>query len=215
MGAVRELCKRGLWLNQGAVNSNDDIERIVQIYLTALAGKAFAFQDPRSDLIIENIILKNTNGEQTVNFYPGENLIVEIWFDTRRKIESPYVWLSINSIWGPCFAANMLLDGMRPKELNGKGCLVCRFDSIPLLPQGYSIKMAIRQHDGIGAILSPREVASFNIIGDLRGYGFKGQLLQSVASKSVPLIIPYTWILPDGRKESVQLARAGEEKIVT
>ena len=100
----------------------------------------------------------------------------------------------------------MILDGNRPEVLDGIGMLSCRFKSIPLLPQSYTITMAIRTSDG-QAVVAPQEVASFSVSANLRDYGFEGDNVHMVATRSVPVVIPYEWILPDGSIRPVALTR--------
>ena len=91
----------------------------------------------------------------------------------------------------------MLLDGNRPAVLHGEGKFACRFKALPILPQGYSVKMAIRTNNGNDLVIDYTEVAFFNVVGDLTNYGFKGEFL-SRASNSTPVVVPYEWLLPDG-----------------
>ena len=65
--------------------------------------------------------------------------------------------------------------------------------------------MAIRANDGKSAIIDPQDVVSFNVVGDLQEYGYKGELLSTLVSKSVPLVLPYEWELPDNQHKSVNL----------
>jgi hypothetical protein len=64
--------------------------------------------------------------------------------------------------------------------------------------------MAIRASN-LDAILDLQEVASFSVTGDLGEHGFRGNY-QSLAHKSVPVMIPYEWVLPDGSVEAVDLS---------
>ena len=105
--------------------------------------------------------------------------------------------------------ANMLLDGHRPRFLEGTGRLKCRFRSLPLLPQSYSIVMAIRDSNGKDPIIAPQDVGSFNVVGNLEDFGFRGERLHAIVSKSCPVVIPYEWCLPDGSTFRVALRDQG------
>ncbi len=114
--------------------------------------------------------------------------------------------LGVQGINGSCFTANMLLDGHQPEALAGTGKLACRFKSVPLFPQSYSVKMSVRTRNGHDRIVNYQEVAYFNVVGDLTEYGFKGEFL-SRASQSTSVVVPYEWYLPDGTIAAVSLAR--------
>ena len=98
----------------------------------------------------------------------------------------------------------MLLDGNKHEILDGTGKIKCRFKSIPLLPQSYTIRMAIRAKNINDVILSYEEVAYFNVTGDLADYGYKGDFA-GWASRATPVVVPYEWTLPDGTTASVAL----------
>jgi hypothetical protein len=91
----------------------------------------------------------------------------------------------------------MLLDGNRPAVLHGEGKLSCRFKAMPLFPQSYTVKMAIRTKNGIDNVLDYTTVAFFNVTGDLAKFGFKGEFLSRIPN-STSVVVPYEWYLPDG-----------------
>lgn len=66
--------------------------------------------------------------------------------------------------------------------------------------------MRIQGSDPGEMIVPYQEVASFDVIGDLAGYGYKGEFLR-YARHSTPVVIPYDWSLPDGTIASVALNR--------
>ena len=206
MGAVRELCQRAIWLSGGKVQEDGSVEDVIQRYMRSATDSTFSYSNPAYDFKVDSVALRNSAGERTLTFEPGEDLTVEILFNARQRIRLPYIWLSITSIGGPCFASNMILDGNRPEALDGVGMLGCRFKTIPLLPQSYTITMAIRTSDG-QAVVAPQEVASFSVSANLRDYGFEGDNVHLVAARSVSVVIPYEWTLPDGSVRAVELTK--------
>ena len=74
---------------------------------------------------------------------------------TRKSdLEKPYITLGVQGVNGSCFTANMVLDGHQPEVLIGTGKLACRFESLPLFPQKYSVKMSVRTGDLNDTILN-------------------------------------------------------------
>jgi lipopolysaccharide transport system ATP-binding protein len=206
LGAVRDLCQRGIWLDDGALIADDEADYVVRQYLGSVMKNQFSQVCPDHGLIIEEIVLRNANGESTLHFCPGDDLVVEVSYDASRIINKPYVWIAVQSLHGRCFVANMQLDGHRPKTLEGRGRLTCRFKGIPLLPQSYSIVMAVRTGDGRDSILKPQDVAWFDVAGDLTEMGFRGELMHKLLPKSFPVVVPYEWTLPDGTTAPVEVA---------
>lgn len=205
MSAVRGLCQRAIWLNNGETVADGDVYDVIQSYMAAMSETGFRHENKNHGLIIEDVALKNSDGERASHFKPGEDLNVEISFNAEREIKEPYLFLIIKSIHGSCFSANMFIDGHRPKSLFGKGMLKCRFKAIPLLPQNYTIEMAIRTSEGKDAIVPPQEVGSFYVACDLEDYGLRGGKVHSLVAKTFPVVIPYEWTLPDGTSGPVKL----------
>jgi lipopolysaccharide transport system ATP-binding protein len=207
MEAIRTLCQRGIWLKDGGLHKDGRADEIVEDYFNSMSSElSFSYENPEYGLIVRKVLLKNDLGEESSQFRPGEDLTVEISYDAQRPIEQPYIVLGVQGINGSCFTANMLLDGHKPEVLAGAGKLACRFKSLPLLPQSYSVKMSVRTKNGDDRIVNYQEVAYFSIVGDLAEYGYKGEFL-SRASNSTSVVVPYEWHLPDGTIAAVSLAQ--------
>ncbi len=205
--AVRTLCKRAIWLKEGRLHRDGDTDEIIEEYFNSLSSEfAFSCASPEYGLTIPKVVLKNDRGEETNQFQPGENLVVEIYYDAQQRIKRPILALGVLGINGSCFTSNMLLDGHRPDFLEGTGKIVCIFRSIPLLPQSYTVKLAIRAESITDFILTYREVGCFSVVGDLTEYGYKGDFL-TWALRSTPVVVPYEWQLPNGKTFAVALSR--------
>jgi lipopolysaccharide transport system ATP-binding protein len=206
MEAVRGLCQRGIMLQDGEIRADGATESIVEAYHARLVSGSSRLQRGNDRLAIERVTLKNDRGQETRQFLPGEDLIVEIAFNASERLKRPYLALVIQGIKGNCFTANMMLDGNRPAALEGIGFLSCRFKSIPLLPQQYTIQLAVRAEDGMTMIVDYVEVATFSVFGHLEDYGFKGEYLSHV-SFATSVMVPHEWTLPDGTIAPVALKR--------
>ena len=204
--AVRRLCRRCVWLKDGSVYKDGDADEVLDEYFHDSANeKPFSFSSPNYGLTIQDVVLRNSYGERCSQFHPGEDLVVEIGFHAEKALVAPYIILGVQGSNGSCFTANMLLDGHQPRRMAGTGSLACRFKSLPLLPQNYSVKMSVRMSNGQDMILHYQDVASFSVVGDLAEYGYKGEFL-SRASGSTSVVVPYEWTLPDGTSASVSLS---------
>ena len=207
MAAVRGLCSRAIWLNQGMLTKQGDVNSVVEAYLAPTAVKSVLLKNRAYDFAVTDVVLRNGSGESTQQFYPGDDLCVELLYDARKPIRRPYLYLVVQSACGMCFQASMLLDGRNPELLSGEGRLRCCFKSIPLLPQEYSIRLCIRDADGSAAIIEPQDVVSFSVAGSPQDYGLNSVHANRLSTDSFPVIIPYEWTLPDGSTQSVKLER--------
>jgi lipopolysaccharide transport system ATP-binding protein len=204
--AVRNLCQRCIWLKDGRIFKDGSADEILEDYFNDTAADiSFSFANTDYGLTIHNVVLRNSRGDKSNQFRPGEDLIVEISYDAQMPLPEPYVIVGVQGINGSCFTANMLLDGHQPQAMAGVGKLACRFKSLPLFPQSYSVKMSVRTKNGHDMIVKYQDVAYFSVVGDLADYGYKGEFL-SRASRSTSVVVPYEWSLPDGTSASVSLA---------
>jgi lipopolysaccharide transport system ATP-binding protein len=207
MEAVRNLCQRVIWLKDGRLHKDGIANEIIEAYFNSLSNElSFSFANQDYGLIIQKVVLKNELGKQSSQFRPGDDLVVEIFYDAQKRIEKPILALGVLGIDGSCFTSNMLLDGHRPDFLEGPGQITCTFRSIPLLPQGYTVKLSVRAENVKDLIVAYQEVAYFSVVGDLAEYGYKGEFL-TWALRSTPVVVPYEWRLPDGTTAAVALKR--------
>jgi lipopolysaccharide transport system ATP-binding protein len=204
MSAIRELCGTAIWIDKGTIRASGDVEDVIRLYLQSLSSGGFEYVNPDAGLAIENVALRNADGEACTTFRPGEDMIVEIAFNASRRVDRPYAMLVVEGVVGKCFTANMLWDGHRPESLYGRGSLRCHFKALPLLPQNYTLKMAIRASDGRHHIVPMQEIAAFDVVGRLEDYGLKGEFY-TAAARSTSVVVPYDWHLPDGSVGSVEL----------
>jgi lipopolysaccharide transport system ATP-binding protein len=213
MEAVRNLCQRGIWMKDGHVHRDGDIDEVVEAYYNEISSeRSFSCENAEYGLTIQSVILRNERGAECSQFSPGEDLVVEINYDARNRLEQPYITLSVHGINGSCFTANMLLDGNRPDAIAGKGRLACRFKAIPLFPQTFSMRMSVKAKNGTDVIINSQDVAYFSVVGDLTDYGYSGEF-RSRASQSTPVVVPYEWCLPDGTVVPVSLTRVPQMEL--
>ena len=207
MEAVRNLCQRGIWMKDGRVHQDGAVEETLTAYFNDMASdRPFSCENHDYGFAIHSVVLRDSTGERSNEFHPGDDLTVEIEYEARKRLEEPYLILTIQGKNGTCFTANMLLDGNRPKELSGRGKVACRFKALPLLPQSFSIRMSLRTNNGSDMIFNYQDVAYFHVVGDLKDYGYRGEFV-SRASDSTPVVVPYEWYLPDGTIAPVSLMR--------
>jgi lipopolysaccharide transport system ATP-binding protein len=210
MDAVRALCQRAILFEEGKIRADGDVKSVLENYFDRVSAGSGRQLSGAHGLTLEKVVLKNAGGQETKQFCPGEDMVVEISYHSPHRIELPYFLVTVEGMHGKCFGASMLLDGMRPEVLTGAGQISCRFKSIPLLPQRYSISLSIRESGTQLEILGCRDAISFTVQADLKNYGYKGDYLTH-APRSTSVVIPYVWELPDGKSAPVGLTVAGKD----
>jgi lipopolysaccharide transport system ATP-binding protein len=205
--AIHALCQRCLWIKDGRLHKDGSTHEILEDYFNSISSEqSFSCTNPEYGLTVQKVVLKNDRGEETAEFRPGDDLIVEIYYDAHECIEKPIFAVGVLGANGSCFTSNMLLDGYTPDFLKALGKITCTFRSIPLLPQNYTVKMSIRASNVRDWIVTYQEVGGFNVIGDLAEYGYKGDF-RTFARHSTPVVVPYEWRFSDGTTFAVALHR--------
>jgi lipopolysaccharide transport system ATP-binding protein len=157
------------------------------------------------DLVIEKVILKNADDVPKSFFKPNEAIIVEFYYHAKRSIEKPHFYIGIaNKTTTPLFCASMLMDGVRPERLEGRGKVRCTFWQLPLLPNSYVVRLSAQDKDGRTVLIHPSTVGQFRIIGSARDIGFLGETANSRLDTLPSVVVPYTWELADGRVAHVK-----------
>jgi lipopolysaccharide transport system ATP-binding protein len=206
MDAIRSLCERGIWLKSGQIHQDGPVDEVSAAYFESIANEAVqSLTNPEYGLKILKVALRNRCGEEVSQLQPGEDLTIEVSYEAEKRIARPIIALGVIAAGGSCFTANMLLDGHRPRSFEGAGKIACTFRSIPLLPQAYTVRMRVQGADPNEQIIPYQDVASFNVVGDLADYGYKGEFL-NYARRSTAVVVPYEWRLPDGTTAMVSLS---------
>jgi lipopolysaccharide transport system ATP-binding protein len=204
MAAIQTLCRRVLWLDGGTIARNGESAAVIEAYGKDLqrgngGSCSTILKGLDGDFEIEGIVTKDESGNPTSVFPYGTSFTVEIRFFARRPIPRPYFWVGIRGQGGNLFAANMLLDGVRPDVLEGRGHIRCTFNKLPLLPsQSYSVVLGGRREDGISLLFKSTEVTYFLVTGSAKDIGLKGELADSLVGDSGPVFVPYAWEFTDG-----------------
>jgi lipopolysaccharide transport system ATP-binding protein len=203
MGAVRGLCTRAVWIDAGRVAGDGDVQGVASRYLESVFANGVEDKarrpDPDMPITIGKAIFKDAAGKPSTEFRAGEDLTVEVHFEAAGRQERPNFWFSIESQFGPICGANMLFDNHCPDWVEGAGVLSCTFRSLPLLPQSYTVLMGARDRHGVKQIARSQEVGHFTVVGLMKDYGFHGEMADVLSWSSSPVVLPYSWRLPDGK----------------
>jgi hypothetical protein len=95
MGAIRQLCRRTLWLDRGKVMKDGDTASVVEAYLAAIdptdATRSVVFpEDPRKDSQLRAARLLNNQDASAQRFSCDEPVIVELLYQVQRRVRGLY-----------------------------------------------------------------------------------------------------------------------------
>ena len=125
---------------------------------------------------MHSVVLRDGGGQPSNHLSPGDDLVVDVHYEAdgpdriARSSRS-----SSRASTARAFSADMRLDGGQPRFIEGEGRVVCRFKDVSLLPQSYTVRMAVKAGNR-DPIIDLQEVGAFTVAGDLKAFGFTGRL---------------------------------------
>jgi lipopolysaccharide transport system ATP-binding protein len=204
MAAIHHLCPRAILMQNGQLAEDGPSESVVTAYLNGMRlpqDNNAHIKSFDGNFSISHTILRNKAGNETNTFKPGETLEVEIHYDSKKTILAPFCWVSLSGSEGVLLGANMLLDGFRPTQMQGKGFIKVRFTNLPLLPQNsYFVHAGMRYNDAKTPIIPSGEIAHFNVTGSALESGFLSPNADTFLLKASGIIAEYEWELSTGEK---------------
>jgi ABC-type polysaccharide/polyol phosphate transport system ATPase subunit len=166
--AVRRLCSRALWLENGHMLADGDAGAVVNQYLARtwsteqeqLGDEPIVSADSENtdetagvtrwgsgEARIESVELRGADGAPTSVFHTGEYFSVRMWYRAEQPVDRPAFGISIyddqgNRINGPnTIWANVPIDC-----IHGRGYVDYVVEHLPLLAQRYELTVAIYDH---------------------------------------------------------------------
>ena len=93
MGAVKNLCKTGILMDQGTIRNTGNVDEIVNEYLTANQTlstsdlSSFKERSGNGIIKIKKLEYKNSSGETTNTFKVGDELYIKINFEAEKSLD--------------------------------------------------------------------------------------------------------------------------------
>ena len=167
--AVRNLCSRVVWLENGEVLEDGDSVAVLDHYLQAAnlktkermdqqlaqrkrqvveAGPASAAGPYKrwgtGEVRIERVILLNGRGEETTVFETGDAMTVRLWYSATERLQHPVFGIGVCRpdgvvITGP----NTLMTGSFIPSIIGSGYIDYVIGSLPFLNGVYELSAAV------------------------------------------------------------------------
>jgi ABC-type polysaccharide/polyol phosphate transport system ATPase subunit len=151
LGAVRTLCQRGIWLENGTVAAKGPVETVVDSYLHRVAGgrrsglrrqvlsdQGRRWGDGRVEIV--GVELLNGAGEEQVVFGTGDPVTIRIHFEAHCRIEQPVFGVAIHGEDGAQISGlNTRRSNYDIPYVEGDGVITYKVASLPLLPGAYQL----------------------------------------------------------------------------
>lgn len=207
MGAVRNLCSRVLFMNQGRLHSSGVTEEVIANYLSMMDADQTSQLSDRQD--------RSGNGNvRAVTFQararcndggpPRSNAAAEFVVGYAARQELPistlFVGIGVTDIQGTgVFFVSTAMTNSNFHSIPPTGQIACRFDQLPLIPGKYRVD--IKLSDNYGSADRVKCAASFDVI-DSGDTGFSRYATrQEVGS----VLVPHNWILQSPAKQTADI----------
>ena len=167
--AVRNLCGRVVWLENGEVLEDGDSVAVLDHYLQAANLKTKERMDQQlaqrkqqvieagpasevgpyrrwgtGEVRIERVTLHNGAGEETTVFETGDAMTVRLWYSARERLPHPVFGLGVCRPDGIVIAGpNTLMTNFSIPSVIGSGYIDYVIGSLPLLNGVYELSAAV------------------------------------------------------------------------
>ncbi len=198
MGAVRNLCSHGLLINEGRIKLAGAVDEVLEEYLGSanregLSGKNIIDQQDKSDKINVRVVSFHARAigrnEAAPQTGVGAEFIIEYGASDRAAIPRLHVGITVRDILGSnVFTCSTAMNKSDFYDSPSTGQVVCRIDSLPLIPGRYWVD--IKLWDYHGPVNHITNAAGFDVI-DVGVGGFRAYAKPSSGS----ILVPHKWLV--------------------
>lgn len=155
MGAVQNLCERGILIKSGRVQSYDNVEKVLTEYTNSLKNESNASLRTRTDrggngaVRITEILLYYENSNVSIeSILSGENINFKIVYEAEKYnndyIKDMHIGLAIyNSLGQFVTVLNNKMTNYTFINSPLRGELICKIPSLPLMHGNFSILVTL------------------------------------------------------------------------
>jgi len=204
MGAVRQLCKRGILLKDGGVEKIGNIENIVNHYLDDsehMLGESGEMtwegeSSPGSDIgKLTKVIAKNIRGKIVSNFKTSENIQISVFYELLKAFRNVRVILIVETLSREVVFTTTSQSIMPNQSKKGKYRVQCVLPKKFFRNTSYLIKIKINS-PGRQFIVPETDCLKINIVGEEYNGSLAGsnRNFKGVIAPSIP------WSITSGDK---------------
>jgi lipopolysaccharide transport system ATP-binding protein len=199
MGAIRNLCKTGILLENGKINKIGDIESVVGQYLVMNNSfNEIKNLDERKDRsgsgnirAIRFFARDGNNQGSELRSMGCVEFVVDYVGKENKRIQRLFIHIGVlNSSGIVIFSCSTAMNNSDFHNIPSKGRIVNHIKEIPLIPGNYSVQIKIMDTHGLSDLILN---AGTFIIG---GFG-DNKIVSYPSSKWGDVLVSHTWYLAD------------------
>lgn len=153
---IQSLCKKTLFLSEGHIQKIGHTQEVISYYCNemnkSMISKEQKHQEKRwgtGEVRITEVYLSDAAGKRTETFETSGNVILTLKYHSARKINNPDFRFIIQTIDGiEIICVNSGNTDHSVDCIEGDGSVRCCFESVPLLPNAYTITVGVSTMDG-------------------------------------------------------------------
>ena len=174
LGLVEKMCDEALWLRKGKALDSGDPKRVVDAYLSFVAGQEnelLGKQEHREvvpgdalvtseapeekrrwgsgEIVLMDVQLKDSENRPAHVFVPGDTVRIEVAGEAKTPIEDFVFGVGIFTSDGTAvYGTNTHIEEYKPKEVSGPFRLTFEIRDLRLVEGGYILDVAAHRKDG-------------------------------------------------------------------
>jgi len=174
LGLVEKMCDEALWLRKGKAMDSGDPKRVVDAYLSFVAGKEnellgktdhmaveagaarVTSEAPEEkkrwgsgEIVLNEVLLKDAAGRSAHVFVPGDTVLIEVRGLAKEPVEDFVFGVGIFTADGTAvYGTNTHLEEYKPRKAQGPFQLTFEIKDLRLVEGSYILDIAAHRRDG-------------------------------------------------------------------
>jgi rfaE bifunctional protein nucleotidyltransferase chain/domain len=174
LGLVEKMCDEALWLRKGKAMDSGDPKRVVDAYLSFVAGKEnellgkaerreveagverVTSEAPEEkkrwgsgEIVLNEVLLKDAAGRSAHVFVPGDTVLIDVKGLAKEPVEDFVFGVGIFTADGTAvYGTNTHLEEYKPRKASGPFQLTFEIKDLRLVEGSYILDIAAHRRDG-------------------------------------------------------------------
>jgi len=179
MQAIRNMCKKVLWLGEGKIKEIGEVHHVCDLYEEDVimsnknsyntTGKKFHYDSEAKILAVEFL---DNNDRVCTSYKVGDCFKIRIHFSCMRVVKNPIFTVSIFSLEGIAIASNYSnFDGYKFDQIFGVGYIDFYLDKLAIKPSRYTCSITFAEKEVSNVLAWHEKCYKFVVTGDSSNYG--------------------------------------------
>jgi len=179
MQAIRNICKKVLWLDGGKIKEIGEVHHVCDLYEMDIImnkksgygtmGTRFHYD---STVEISEVKFLDNNGQTCTNFKVGDDFKLRIHFDCRRIVKNPIFTVSVFNSEGLVIISNYSnFDGYELPQIFGVGYIDFCINKLAFTPSRYMCSITFAEEEVSNVLAWHEKCYVFSVAGSSTNYG--------------------------------------------